>query len=71
MISYQGLFDIMKEKNIKQIELREKGNKDIMKMLESLVTVYIYILERFCNLYNIFISKLRNLNNSQAVTTII
>ena len=25
MINYQGLFDIMKEKNIKQIELREKG----------------------------------------------
>ena len=25
MISYQGLFDIMKEKGIKQIELREKG----------------------------------------------
>ena len=25
MISYHGLFDLMKRKNIKQIELREKG----------------------------------------------
>lgn len=50
-------------------KFKGKGNKDIMKMLESLVTVY--ILEHFYNLCNILILELRNLNKSQILMTTI